>query len=41
MQSLLKIIGTFITLDTSMIWYPNQGNRLSSIDQLTVVYDDG
>ena len=26
--------------DTSMTWYPNQGNRVSSIDQLTVVYDD-
>ena len=23
-----------------MTWYPNQGNRVSSIDQLTIVYDD-
>ena len=29
----------FITSDTSMTWYPNQGNSVSGIDQLTVVYD--
>jgi len=23
-----------------MTWYPNQGNRVSGIDQLTVVYDE-
>jgi len=26
--------------DTNMTWYPNQGNRVSGIDQLTVVYDE-
>ena len=31
-----SLIGKFITLDTSMTWYPNQGNRVSGIDQLTV-----
>jgi len=35
-----SLIGTFITSDTSMTWYPNQGNRVSGIDELRVVYDE-
>jgi len=36
----VELRAAFITSDTSMTWYPNQGNRISGIDKLTVVYDE-